>query len=217
MAGFQRSSVWTMRTTPAKTEVRSGLYGLRELFPWPGNKPEGSPEIHGWLEDLTKIALEPALQGAKVVLELGSYHGISTRWFCDTVMNVEVIAVDHWLGSSHMWNEPGIAEDLPFLYETFIAASWEYRERIYPVRAHTLAGMRLVHRQGIAPDVIYIDASHETEDVILDLETARNLFPGARIVGDDWDWPSVQAAVTDVATRLGIEFRHNDRAWWIPW
>ncbi len=74
-----------------------------------------------------------------------------------------------------------------------------------------MAGLRLLHELGVEPALIYVDASHETEAVLRDLEAARGLFPRAVLVGDDWRWPSVRVAVEAFAKRegLGIEWLGN--------
>ena len=59
----------------------------------------------------------------------------------------------------------------------------------------TLDGLRTVAQFGIEPDVIYIDAEHSYRAVTSELELAYELFPTARLVGDDFDWRGVRDAV----------------------
>ena len=59
----------------------------------------------------------------------------------------------------------------------------------------TVAGLRAMHSIGAAPELIYVDADHSFEGCLADLEACAALFPEALIVGDDWCWPSVRAAV----------------------
>ena len=66
---------------------------------------------------------------------------MSTRWLCDQAPNARVITVDHWLGSSDHRQSPEYRPLLPTLYETILAASWDYREQIIPVRADTAEAM----------------------------------------------------------------------------
>jgi hypothetical protein len=69
---------------------------------------------------------------------------------------------------------------------------------------------------GIEPDLVYVDASHETSDVIRDVETALGLFPNSQIIGDDWDWESVRRAVQDIVCRNPrLLLEENGKSWWL--
>jgi hypothetical protein len=124
-----------------------------------------------------------------------------------------VIAVDHWVGSVEHANDPELASFLPRLYETFLSECWDYRDRVIPLRANSVDGLRRVHAAGLSPDVVYVDADHRYESVVADLTAALDLFPRATIVGDDWDWDSVRTAVEAVARQRGIEVQSHGTAW----
>jgi hypothetical protein len=59
----------------------------------------------------------------------------------------------------------------------------------------TLHGMLHVYNTGVQPDLIYIDAAHDFNSVLLDISFATHLFPGATLCGDDADWTEVIKAV----------------------
>lgn len=187
---------------------------LRTLFPWPDTKPTGSEEIHGWHFPEVQEALLPALEGAKIILELGSYHGVSTRWFCDN-SDATVIAVDHWKGSPHQHRDETLKGDLPLLYETFCEASWDYRDRIIPVRMQTLDAIDLIHTLGIEPDLVYLDASHEETETFWEAYLILDRFPNSKLYGDDYDWPSVRRALQSIQDEVGFPICNNGRAWWV--
>ena len=54
------------------------------------------------------------------------------------------------------------------------------------------ASLKLLKEKGVIVDVIYIDASHHYDGVIRDITVALDLFPSAKLIGDDWDYPDVQ-------------------------
>ena len=47
--------------------------------------------------------------------------------------------------------------------------------------------------------MIYVDANHDYLPVKEDIEKAMELFPNARIAGDDWDYEGVKRAVIECA------------------
>ena len=190
------------------------LSDLARLHPWPKTKPVGSPTVRGWHLPIVQKALLPELPKCRVILELGVYHGESTRWFCDN-SGAMVIAVDHFQGSPHMKHDAGLRGELGLIWETFCAASWDYRDRIIPMRMDTVEAMHRIYGQLVDPDLIYLDASHETEPTRRELTTILNLFPGAKVYGDDYNWTTVKAAVDAVATERDLDLWNNGRVWWI--
>src|SRR4051812_22659948 len=76
---------------------------LRRAFPWPGEKPVISAPIEnpGWLGEGTDRVLARSLSDeTRLVVELGAWLGMSTRFIADLAPNATVISVDHWRGSS---------------------------------------------------------------------------------------------------------------------
>lgn len=201
-----------------------GLDALRKSYPWPEEKPEEYSEGRGWFLPLARKALREPARKAKIILELGSYHGESTRWFCDN-SKATVIAVDHWKGSPDMFRmtdfHPGREqviepnEELTLLYETFCEKSWGYRDRIIPMRMTTLEGMQAVFKAGVKPDLIFLDASHQFEETVAEITLILALFPDAEVYGDDIDWGSVQRAIVEVQKTHDIDVWNNGRVWWI--
>ena len=150
-----------------------------------------------------------------MVVELGSWLGLSARFFLDIAPNAMVICVDHWQGSLEHHHDEKWRKMLPTLYETFLVNLWSYRDRIIPLKAGTIEGLKLIHSLGIHPDLIYIDASHEYDAVFQDVQTAMALFPKSTICGDDWSWDGVRQAVTENATHFQqTVFTEGGHAWY---
>src|SRR4051794_24358739 len=87
----------------SRDEDSRPLSRLRLEFVWPATKPDarameaGPP---GWLEDGPREMLAASLgEATRVVVELGSWLGLSTRFIADRAPKACVIAVDHWEGS----------------------------------------------------------------------------------------------------------------------
>jgi predicted O-methyltransferase YrrM len=139
----------------------------------------------------------------KIILELGSWLGRSTRWMAEQSPNAVVLAIDHWQGSVEHHATPEWRAMLPTLYVTFIKNCWTLKDRVVPVRMDTVLGMQLVHRHAILPDLVFIDAGHDYVSARADLSNALGLFPHAILCGDDFMWEGVARTVTE-HVRSGI-------------
>jgi predicted O-methyltransferase YrrM len=67
---------------------------------------------------------------------------------------------------------------------------------IIPFPNTSITAYKWLKRLGVRADFIYIDGSHEPEEVWLDLKNYfRLLTPGGVLAGDDYKWAGVQSAV----------------------
>lgn len=193
-----------------------GLQQLRSRYPYPATPPPVEPLLQGWLApecaERLRLSLGPE---AGVVVELGAWLGVSTLHLARCAPAATVVTIDHWRGSAEH-QVPDYRTLLPTLYERFLVNTFPLRDRIIPVRRHTLEGLVELHSLAIAPDLIYVDASHEYESVRADLNYCLALFPSARIVGDDWTWQGVRRAVIDVMKEhTGRHLHHDGTCWWL--
>jgi len=192
------------------------LSDLVTANPWPAVKPALDFDDQGWLADEHKVFVKPYLSpDAKVILELGSWLGKSTRLWLRLAPNATLICVDTWRGSTDMIGnvdaEPRLAAGL--MYEQFLANQWDERHRVIPIKTDSQIGMEQVAAAGVVPDFIYFDTEHTTTHVRAELETALRLFPTSQFYGDDWGWPSVQKAVTEFAAERGYVAKGLGNAW----
>ena len=192
---------------PEREIPAASMRALAEAHPWPACRPTDAfvGQEQGWLGGGTEILLARALSPAtRLVVELGAWLGLSTRFLAEHAPQATVVSIDHWRGSPEHQKDPRYGTLLPQLYETFLARCWPYRERVIPLRLGTLEGLQTVADHGLLPDLIYIDAEHSFEAVSSELTLGRQLFPGATLVGDDYDWPGVRQAVDAFALRQGM-------------
>lgn len=150
-----------------------------------------------WLPMLNREMLAQVLQplppGAKV-LEIGSWLGRSACFILEVNPSVELHCIDVW-------------EDLRLPKEEIEEAADEcysqFRDNLAQLgfldKVHTLRDTSrnvLDHFQEGTLDVIYIDGSHEEEDVYHDFHNAYKLLKlKGHVVGDDWNWNSVSKGV----------------------
>lgn len=192
----------------------AALARLAAAHPWPEECPNVAPRVHGWFgAEHAEFFSAYRQRDIRVVLELGTWLGMSARWFLKEFPNSIVICVDTWKGSREHHQNPSWSALLPRLWETFLASNWEHRRRIISIRATTLSGMREAHEFGVVPDLIYTDADHDYRAVANDLWSAQSLWPGSIHTGDDFDWPGVYQAVSEWSVRSGRVIRTNGTCW----
>jgi hypothetical protein len=169
---------------------------------------------HGWF--INGSSLQPILAGKqpKVVVEVGSWLGSSTRFIAENLPEGGVIyAVDTWRGSStesvHM-QDPR----LPYLYQLFLSnvKHANLTDRIIPVRMESLEAAKALN---VKADLIYLDGAHDTTSVYNDIIAwSPHLEEGGFMCGDDWGWLSVQTGVLKAAKVLNKNAYGYENFWW---
>ena len=163
------------------------------------------------------------------IIEVGTWKGASAltmaRATQDLGLDAEIICVDTWLGALEFWTD---LEDVdrhgalelrfgyPTVYPRFLANVCHagFQDRITPFPLPSAAAARWFSLRGITADLVYIDGSHEEEDVYDDLVAYWDLVrPGGRLLGDDWGWDGVRLAVERFAREEGLAVRHRHDKW----
>lgn len=168
---------------------------LRVLLPFNG---------HGWYRNGTWMENLIKMNGVKTVVEVGSWLGASARHIVSLLPEDGMFyAVDTWKGCPVINAEAENVKILPTLYEQFLS------NVVHSGLTHKIIPFRMTSQEAVEPlqeyaqsfDLVYIDAAHDTESVLKDL---NSYFPFVQnekgiICGDDWTWPSVRAAVLQFA------------------
>ncbi|HEX2578927.1 MAG TPA: class I SAM-dependent methyltransferase [Rhabdochlamydiaceae bacterium] len=156
----------------------------------------------------------------KIIIEVGSWLGLSTRHLAKTIPEDGIVyAVDHWKGSP---NEDNSSFDIPNLYRQFLSnvIHENLTHKIVPVRMSSLEASQVLK---VKPDLIYLDATHDFTNVMLDLIVWFPLVKGhGTMCGDDYFWaddPSkgggpVKRAVDTFARENNLTVRHDGRWMW---
>ena len=192
------------------------LYNHIELLPFDGQ---------GWFHNAVALgALIDEIQ-PKVVIEVGSWLGQSTRWIANQCLvyhsnlrDVRVLAVDTWRGSPqesvHM-QDPR----LPTLFQRFLSNTIHagLQDVIVPIRMESTEASQALK---VEADLIYIDAAHDEDSVYDDIMNwFCKLKPGGVMCGDDITWPSVERAVRRAAADTGLNdfqvYRQSPMFWTI--
>ena len=184
---------------------------------WPARKPETAPFAHRFADYFNEQLFDKYVtEDMEVIVDVGTWLGWSAREFVKRTKTGLIYTIDNWSGvqSAHTFSIPSSV--LENLKDVFIANSWEYRDRIRMIECDTIEGITLVW--GLEPkvDLVYVDASHEYEDVYGDISKALACWPDAQVIGDDYhpiDWPGVVQAVKDYAREYDFEVDEIGTCW----
>ena len=209
-------------TTTAIDEGSSGdsvaiqIESLRTAYPWPAAKPSVPiPREHlGWFADGAQEVLSSEVNTkTRLIVELGTWLGMSTRYIADRAPNATVITIDHFKGSPEHQRRPEWRAMLPTLREVFQSLSWSYRDRIVSLGMTTAEALEAIASYDLEPDLVFFDAAHDREAVLADLRQCRQLFPRTTMVGDDYDDTGVREAVCEFASEIGLDVSVVGRGW----
>ena len=131
----------------------------------------------------------------KTYLEVGSFEGGSLTWFTEALANYNdkftIYCVDTWEGGED--HDKGIMQAVESRFDFNLEVlRRRYAADIYKIKAQSyLALSQLLVNQNFVEhfDLIFIDGSHQSPDVILDCCLAYKLLKrGGVLILDDYIW-----------------------------
>jgi hypothetical protein len=190
-------------------------------------------ELQGWGSESDAFreiveAVRPSL-----IIEVGSWKGASAVTMakaCDALeLPTEIVCIDTWLGAPEFWQQHSDTEryislrlqnGYPSVYYQFLANIQKsgHATRITPMPLSSTAAATFLSKNKIKAGMIYIDANHETNDVLLDMAAFFPLLEmGGVLFGDDMDgaWPSVERAVHLFAARNNLHYEVKRGRYWV--
>ncbi len=190
-----------------------------------------SEDLQGWAS--TDPILEEILQQARpaTVVEVGTWKGASVIHMARTAralgLQTKFICVDTWLGSNDMlWLDANWRKSLllrngyPSMFRQFVynIVTSQVAEDIYPLPMTSSCAYQVLKRLEISPEMIYIDAGHEEEEVAIDLKLYYDILaPGGWLVGDDYMecWIGVVKAVNRFCAEHSLLLRTSGVKWYL--
>ncbi len=168
-------------------------------LPAPYNEVDLLPfNPQGWYSNAKSMKQLITTSHAKVVIEVGSWFGASTRHIAQTLPADGIVyAVDPWTGSPGQMNFNDF--DMPNVYRQFLSnvIHAKLTHKIIPIKMPSVEAAKVLD---VKPDLIYIDGYHDFENVYNDLKAWFPFVKGHGILcGDDyyyyWEngWPVKQA------------------------
>ena len=168
-------------------------------------------DAHGWGGESPAFRELIAEIKPRLILEAGTWKGASALEMAAAVqslgLDTRIVCIDTWLGALEFWtdhNDPQRYRSLqlqhgyPSVYYQFLANVCHrgFQDRIIPFPQTSSTAALWFRRFGITADMIYIDASHEEEDVYQDLGSYWEIVSDCGLLfGDDYSWDGVRLAV----------------------
>lgn len=164
------------------------------------------------------------------IIEVGTWNGASALHMAKLMKQHcgggTIACVDTWLGSHHeLWTEPyrtqlHLKHGYPMQYFQFLAnvVKSGQQDVILPVPMTASAAARYFVSKGLSADCIYIDASHEEEDVYADLTAYWPLLrTGGIFFGDDYSprYPGCIRAVNRFAYEHSLYLTTEEKKWMV--
>jgi hypothetical protein len=157
-------------------------------------------DIDGWFNyQETFYNLIDTIPTNGTFVECGAWLGKSSSYLADTIkdknrQDVTLYIVDNWLGSAV---ELDTAHKLAFtqdIYQIFLNNMGD--RSFIPIRKYSVDAVSDFDNESL--DVVFIDMSHEYEDVKLDIEIwLPKVKRSGYLAGHDASWPGVQRAIEE--------------------
>lgn len=162
--------------------------------------------ITGYMTDQDLKAVEYFATGAKVIIELGSWQGKSTRAIADSApADAIIFAIDSWNGSDYEKSGHAEAKQMQgdYIFNEFLKNNFDHIQdgKIIPLRMYGKHALWLLWSKGIKADMIFIDAGHEYHEVKEDIINCLPVLKeGGVLCGHDYlkEWSGVIKAVDEL-------------------
>ena len=166
----------------------------------------------------------------KVIIEVGTWLGGSALRMARDVKRAElgtrIFCVDTWLGGLEFLDaaQGDNARNLmrkngyPQVYYQFLSNVVHHgmQDIIQPFPTTSTLAAKYFLAKGQQAELIYVDASHEEEDVYQDImHYFKLLTPGGVMFGDDFSWPGVRASVERSARELNLVHGVTETWHWV--
>jgi predicted O-methyltransferase YrrM len=152
--------------------------------------------IEGWMSEQELVWLAAQAQRHDVIVEIGSHLGRSTRALADHTLGI-VFAFDDFNGPRDVYLEKKEREQI---WKRF-CSNMQDRTNVVMIRGkyeYTYTTFSTPHLQACIPDMVFIDGSHEYEDVKRDILFWKDkLVPGGLLCGHDATFEDVGQAILD--------------------
>ena len=186
-----------------------------------GDFSDVRPSLQGWRSRHAAFDAVMAANRPKRIIEVGVWMGkaivhMSRLAKSLGIEDVEILAVDTWLGSPEHWINEKWHESLrieggyPSIYKTFAAnmIAQKLTDIVTPLPVPAETASVILTEFGVKADLVHLDAGHEYESVLADI---RNFWPlvaeDGVIIGDDYligTYPGVEKAFKEYAAEHGL-------------
>ena len=193
-----------------------------------GIVPSGNKTVPGWNSNSDVFGRLVEEAKPSIIFEVGTWLGASAinmaRHTKRLSLETKIYCVDTWLGAEEFWtmgkDDPDrnlkTKNGYPQVYFDFLSNVVEHgmQDTIIPIPNTSHIGSIILSHLRLRADLIYIDGSHDYEDVKNDIRDYMPLLrPGGIMFGDDMKiWKEVGRAVED---SLGKDLEVYQDNFWI--
>jgi predicted O-methyltransferase YrrM len=201
-----------------------------------GFEPLSEAQMSGWSPTKEFYADIVSQVKPRLIVEVGVWRGLSLIYLASSLKELTgggaVIAVDTWLGAPEFWNRKfssgakDATRDLrwkhgyPQVYYEFLSnvVKNDLQDTVIPLPVPSRTAAQLLEEKKISADIIHIDAAHEYDSVVEDINIwFPILAEGGVLLGDDFSdsWPGVVQAACEFADKLSVDLHNHGKKWWI--
>jgi hypothetical protein len=184
----------------------------------------------GWGSDSPAFGILIERVKPSLIIEVGTWKGGSALEMARHLERLglegsRILCIDTWLGALEMWGDQGDADrygslrlkhGYPQLYYQFLANVCHRgaQKWIIPFPLPSGTASQWLSLRSVRAGLIYIDGSHEEEDVYADLVSYWDLLSADGILfGDDYSWTGVKMAVDRFAREKRLRLDHINDKW----
>lgn len=203
-------------------KIDSGIYSNLDLLPKDLQGWNGNSEIFFELIKETQ---------SKTIIEVGTWKGQSAINMALSTKKLnlksKIYCVDTWLGATEFWTNGAHTPErnllqkngYPQIYYQFLSnvVHCGVQDIIFPMPNTSANAARYLKINNVKADLIYVDASHEHEDVLLDLQFYFDLLSEDGVIfGDDfYSWRGVNTAVKEFCSKNNLKFTVEKSNYWV--
>jgi hypothetical protein len=203
---------------------------LHRINPYEGFDFRSYPfDLHGWGGQSAAFRELIVQTKPGLIVEVGTWKGASALEMAavtrDAGLSTQILCIDTWLGALEFWTDQSDPErylslqlrhGYPSVFYSFLAnvCHQGFQDRIIPFPQTASIAAVWLRFYGIAAEMIYLDASHEEEDVYQDLCNFWDVVrPHGILFGDDYSWDGVRLAVNRFAKDEGSQISFIADKW----
>lgn len=199
-------------------QITRDIYENLELLP---------PDPQGWGSEHRVFSDLVATTRPEVIIEVGTWKGASAITMAKACqsegLNTKIYCVDTWLGAVEFWTDFAHTPErnlmqkngYPSIYYQFLSnvVHAGLQDIIIPIPNTSAIATKILKAMGVKAQLIYIDGSHDYEDVKADIRAYRELLaPGGIMFGDDFKhFADVERAVKEEVKNFEV----IDNNYWI--
>lgn len=148
---------------------------------------------YDWFTPIKPVMERNVPRNATGILEVGSFEGLSARFFCEHCKDAHLTCIDHFKGGD---DQSGL--DIDNLKHRFDHNTSDFKHRITCHVGNSWDA--LCYCASESQDVVFVDGSHLCWDVLNDLcQSYRICRKGGLIIADDYSWQNERPDCPKVA------------------